>query len=72
MSIKYSGVINNILSSNDGAFFDGLNKYLVRKNRKESCFGDIADERYILEPRLEVLKNCCFCSGRLLRTGSHN
>jgi hypothetical protein len=49
---KYSGVMNNIISSNDGAFSMGF-KYLVRKNRKESCFRDIADERYIIEPRLE-------------------
>jgi len=49
---KYSAIMNNIISSNDGAFSLGL-KYWVRKNRKESCFSDIALARYIIEPRLE-------------------
>jgi hypothetical protein len=49
---KYSSIMNNIISSNDGAFSMGF-KYRVRKNRSESCFRDIAHERYIVEPRLE-------------------
>ena len=49
---RYSWILNNIISSNDGAFSMGL-KYWVRKNRKEGCFKDIACSRYIIEPRLE-------------------
>jgi hypothetical protein len=49
---KYSGIMNNIISSNDGAFSMGF-KYWVRKNRDEGCFRDIALGRYIIEPRLE-------------------
>jgi len=49
---KYSGIMNNIISSNDGAFSMGF-KYWVRKNRGEGCFRDIALGRYIIEPRLE-------------------
>ncbi len=49
---KYSGIMNNIISSNDGAFSLKL-KYRVRKNRSEGCFRDIAHERYLIEPRLE-------------------
>ncbi len=49
---KYSWIMNNIISSNDGAFSMGL-KYRVRKNRQEGCFKDIALARYIIEPRLE-------------------
>ncbi len=49
---KYSGIMNNIISSNDGAFSLRL-KYRVRKNRSEGCFRDIAHERYLIEPRLE-------------------
>ena len=49
---KYSSIMNNIISSNDGAFSLGL-KYRVRKNRSEGCFSDIAHDRYVIEPRLE-------------------
>jgi hypothetical protein len=49
---KYSGILNNIISSNDGAFSMGF-KYWVKKNRDEGCFRDIAQVRYIIEPRLE-------------------
>ncbi len=49
---KYAGIMNNIISSNDGAFSMGM-KYRVRKNRGEGCFKDIALARYIIEPRLE-------------------
>ncbi len=49
---KYSWIMNNIISSNDGAFSMGL-KYRVKKNRQEGCFKDIALARYIIEPRLE-------------------
>jgi hypothetical protein len=49
---RYSGVLNNIISSNDGAFSMGL-KYQIRKNRGEGFFRDTAQARYIIEPRLE-------------------
>ena len=49
---KYSSIMNNIISSNDGAFSLGF-KYLVRKNRCEGCFRYIAQDRYVIEPRLE-------------------
>lgn len=49
---KYLSIMNNIISSNDGAFSMGF-KYWVRKNRSEGCFGDIVQGRYIIEPRLE-------------------
>jgi hypothetical protein len=49
---KYSFIMNNIISSNDGAFSMGL-KYRVKKNRDDGCFRDIALARYVLEPRLE-------------------
>lgn len=49
---KYSGIMNNIISSNDGAFSLGL-KYRVGKNRTEGCFRDLAQARYVIEPRLE-------------------
>lgn len=49
---RYCCVMNNIISSNDGAFSMGL-KYRVRKNRQDGCFRDIADARYVIEPRLE-------------------
>jgi hypothetical protein len=49
---KYSCIMNNIISANDGAFSLGL-KYRVRKNRGEGSFKGIADHRYIIEPRLE-------------------
>jgi hypothetical protein len=44
---KYSSIMNNIISSNDGAFSLGF-KYLVRKNRCEGCFRDIAQDRYVI------------------------
>ncbi len=49
---KYSCIMNNIISANDGAFSLGL-KYLVKKNRCEGCFKEIALARYVIEPRLE-------------------
>jgi hypothetical protein len=49
---KYSSIMNNIISSNDGNFSLGF-KYRVRKNRCEGCFKEIANNRYIIEPRLE-------------------
>lgn len=49
---KYSSIMNNIISSNDGEFSMGL-KYRIRKNRGEGCFRDIALARYFIEPRLE-------------------
>lgn len=49
---RYAGVMNNIISSNDGAFSMGC-RYRVRKNRHQSCFGDIAVERYVIDSRLE-------------------
>jgi hypothetical protein len=49
---KYSCIMNNIISANDGAFSLGL-KYQVKKNRCEGCFKEIALARYIIEPRLE-------------------
>ncbi len=52
---KYSWIMNNIISSNDGAFSMGL-KYTVGKNRKEGCFKEIALARYIIEPRLEGIE----------------
>ncbi len=51
--------MNNIISSNDGAFSMGF-KYWVRKNRAEGCFRDIALGRYIIEPRLEGLQKLLF------------
>ncbi len=49
---KYTSIMNNIISSNDGAFSMGF-KYRVRKNRSEGFLKDIACSRYIIEPRLE-------------------
>ena len=49
---KYSCIMNNIISSNDGEFSLGF-KYRVRKNRGEGCFKDVAQARYLIEPRLE-------------------
>lgn len=49
---KYSWIWNNIISSNDGAFSMEL-KYRVRKNRQDGCFKEIAQARYVIEPRLE-------------------
>lgn len=56
---KYSGILNNIISSNDGAFSMGQ-KYWVRKNRSEGCFRDIAQARYVIEPRLESIEKILF------------
>ncbi len=56
---RYSWILNNIISSNDGAFSMGL-KYRVRKNRTEGCFRDISCARYIIEPRLEGLENILY------------
>jgi hypothetical protein len=52
---KYSCIMNNIISANDGAFSLGL-KYQVKKNRCEGCFKEIALARYVIEPRLEGLE----------------
>ncbi len=49
---RYSWILTNIISSNDGAFSMGL-KYTVKKNWQDGCFRDIACARYIIEPRLE-------------------
>ena len=49
---KYSCIMNNIISSNDGEFSLGF-KYRVRKNRGDGCFKDVAQARYFIEPRLE-------------------
>ncbi len=49
---KYAGIMNSIISSNDGEFSMGL-KYRVRKNRCDGCFKDVALARYVIEPRLE-------------------
>jgi len=49
---RYSGILNNIISSNDGAFSMQL-KYWIKKNWCEGCFKDIAEKRYVIEPRLE-------------------
>ena len=49
---RYSSILNNIISSNDGAFSMQM-KYWIKKNRCEGCFKDIAEKRYIIEPRLE-------------------
>ncbi len=56
---KYTGILNNIISSNDGAFSMGL-KYWVRKNRGEGYFRDHAQGRYIIEPRLEGIEKLFF------------
>jgi hypothetical protein len=56
---KYSGIMNNIISSNDGAFSLGF-KYWVKKNRADGCFRDIALGRYIIEPRLEGVEKLFF------------
>jgi hypothetical protein len=62
---KYSSILNNIISSNDGAFSMGL-RYWIRKNRNDGCFKDIALARYIIEPRLEGLEKLLY----LLRSSS--
>ena len=49
---NYARIMDNIISSNDGAFSMGW-KYRVRKNRGDGCFKDIALARYVIEPRLE-------------------
>ena len=51
---KYTFIMNNIISSNDGAFSLGF-KYMVRKNRAAGCFKEIALARYIIEPSLDGL-----------------
>ncbi len=49
---RYASIMDNIISANDGAFSMRL-KYRVRKNRQDGCFKDIAQARYVIEPRLE-------------------
>jgi hypothetical protein len=56
---KYSSVMNNIISSNDGAFSLGM-RYRVRKNRGEGSFRDVAIARYILEARFEGIEKLLF------------
>jgi hypothetical protein len=56
---KYCGILNNIISSNDGAFSMKL-KYRVRKNRCGGCFPEIAEARYVIEPRLEGLEKLLY------------
>ncbi len=48
---KYAGIMNSIISSNDGEFSMGM-RYRVRKNRCDGCFKEVALARYIIEPRL--------------------
>ena len=52
---RYSGVMNNIISSNDGAFSLGM-RYMVRKNRGKGSFSEIASARYILMARYEGIE----------------
>ena len=47
-----SCMMNNIISSNDGAFSMGF-RYRVKKNRQDGCYKEISQARYIIEPRLE-------------------
>jgi hypothetical protein len=47
-----SCMMNNIISSNDGAFSMGF-RYRLKKNRQDGCFKEISQARYIIEPRLE-------------------
>ncbi len=49
---KYAGIFNNIISANDGAFSMKL-RYRVSKNRCEGCYKDLAQARYLIEPRLQ-------------------
>jgi len=49
---RCSALMNNIISSNDGAFSMGF-RYRVKKNRQAGCFKDVSLARYIIEPRLE-------------------
>ena len=49
---RCSCMMNNIISSNDGAFSMGF-RYRVNKNRQDGCFKGISQARYIIEPRLE-------------------
>ncbi len=49
---RYTFVMNNIISSNEGAFSMG-GKYRVKRNWFGGCFKDIAIARYLIEPRLE-------------------
>ncbi len=52
---KYAWILNNIITSNDGAFSLGL-RYRVRRNRSHGGFRDIACARYAIEPRLVGLE----------------
>jgi hypothetical protein len=52
---RYSSVMNNIISSNDGAFSLGM-RYRVKKNRTRNSFSEIASARYILEARYEGIE----------------
>ena len=49
---RCSCMMNNIISSNDGAFSMGF-RYRVNKNRQEGCFKEVSQARYVIEPRLE-------------------
>jgi len=49
---RCSCMMNNIISSNDGAFSMGF-RYRLKKNRQEGCFKEVSQARYIIEPRLE-------------------
>ncbi len=49
---KYAGIFNNIISANDGAF-SMMMRYRVSKNRCEGCYKDLAQARYLIEPRLQ-------------------
>jgi hypothetical protein len=48
---RYTFVLNNIISSSDGAFSMG-GRYWAKRNRCTGCFTDIAIARYLIEPRL--------------------
>lgn len=56
---RYASVMNNIISSNDGAFSLGW-KYRVRKNRGDGFFKDVACARYVIEPRLEGIEKLLY------------
>jgi len=56
---RCSCMMNNIISSNDGAFSMGF-RYRVKKNRQEGCFKEVSQARYIIEPRLEGLEKLLY------------
>jgi len=52
-------MMNNIISSNDGAFSMGF-RYCVKKNRQDGCFKECSEARYLIEPRLEGLEKLLY------------